>query len=133
MTRFVVNMLGVKLVFPILCTWLFGTVLAAPSLGLSSRQDSADCVFDSLTSPHCWGNGFSLETNWYDEGPDTGVVREYWFEVTNVTAAPDGYERVVLAINGSVPGPTIYADWGDTVGRWWLTGFGTCQSSESSR
>lgn len=33
----------------------------------------------------------------------------------NITAAPDGVERVVLSVNGTVPGPTIEADWGDTV------------------
>ena len=44
------------------------------------------------------------------------VCSQYWLEVTNVTLALDGYERVVLTVNGTVPGPTIYADWGDTVG-----------------
>ncbi|PGH04349.1 hypothetical protein AJ79_07130 [Helicocarpus griseus UAMH5409] len=29
--------------------------------------------------------------------------------------APDGHERLVLAVNGQFPGPTIYADWGDTL------------------
>jgi len=36
-------------------------------------------------------------------------------EVTNTTMAPDGIERVVLSINGQVPGPVIEANWGDTV------------------
>ncbi|KAK4632151.1 Laccase-2 [Fulvia fulva] len=58
---------------------------------------------------------YDLSTNYYEEVPDTGVTREYWFEVTNSTLAPDGISRIVLSINGSVPGPTIYADWGDTV------------------
>lgn len=49
------------------------------------------------------------------EAPDTGVVREYWFELTEVTVAPDGVSRTAMAINGSIPGPTIFADWGDTV------------------
>ncbi|KAF2175846.1 multicopper oxidase, partial [Zopfia rhizophila CBS 207.26] len=39
----------------------------------------------------------------------------YWFNIVNTTAAPDGIERVILSINGTVPGPTIIADWGDTV------------------
>lgn len=47
--------------------------------------------------------------------PDTGVTREYWFNVENITAAPDGVERMVLAVNGSIPGPTIIADWGDEI------------------
>lgn len=33
--------------------------------------------------------------------------------MTNTTIAPDGYERQVLAFNGTVPGPPITADWGD--------------------
>lgn len=37
------------------------------------------------------------------------------FELTDVTVAPDGVSRVAQAINGSIPGPTIFADWGDTV------------------
>ena len=28
-----------------------------------------------------------------------------------MTLAPDGVERIVLAINGTVPGPTIEANW----------------------
>jgi FtsP/CotA-like multicopper oxidase with cupredoxin domain len=33
----------------------------------------------------------------------------------NVTLAPDGYERPMLVFNGTFPGPTIEADWGDTL------------------
>ncbi|KAI0016542.1 multicopper oxidase [Xylariomycetidae sp. FL0641] len=75
---------------------------------------SKRCDFDSASSPECWGD-FSLSTDWYSEAPDTGVTREYWLELVNKTAAPDGVERMVLTVNGTVPGPTLYADWGDTV------------------
>lgn len=74
------------------------------------------CVFDSANAPTCWGD-YSLSTNYYNDGPDTGVVREYWFDIVNGTASPDGVERMVYTINGSLPGPTIFADWGDTVGK----------------
>ncbi|KAI0134129.1 multicopper oxidase [Xylariales sp. AK1849] len=87
-------------------------VLAAPFEDLSDLHKR--CDFDSASSPDCWGD-YSLSTNWYEETPDTGVVREYWFDVTNTTGAPDGVDRMILSINGSVPGPTIFADWGDTV------------------
>ncbi|KAH8703390.1 Cupredoxin [Talaromyces proteolyticus] len=40
---------------------------------------------------------------------NTGIIREYHFEITDVTVAPDGYPWPV--INGS----TMVADWGDTV------------------
>lgn len=46
------------------------------------------------------------------------IYLKYWFEVSNTTAAPDGFERNALLINGSFPGPVIFADWGDTVGRY---------------
>jgi FtsP/CotA-like multicopper oxidase with cupredoxin domain len=32
-----------------------------------------------------------------------------------VTVAPDGVSRPAIAINGTIPGPIIFADWGDTV------------------
>ncbi|KAI0394280.1 multicopper oxidase [Xylariaceae sp. FL0594] len=94
----------------------FTLVAAAPYAGtpaLRTRQ-AAGCEFDSKTAPTCWGN-YSLSTNWYDEAPDTGVIREYWLELTNSTLAPDGFPRMVLSVNGTVPGPTIEADWGDTL------------------
>ena len=72
------------------------------------------CQFNSAASPECWGE-HSLSTNWYETTPETGVVREYWWELVNGTAKVDGVERVVLTVNGSFPGPTIFADWGDEV------------------
>ncbi|KAH8879996.1 multicopper oxidase [Thozetella sp. PMI_491] len=102
---------------------MYKSVLAA-GLGLLTALSAAAphspkaigkrCTFDSATSPECWGD-YDLSTNWYEDGPDTGVVREYWFDITNTTMAPDGVERMVLSVNGTVPGPTIFADWGDTV------------------
>lgn len=88
------------------------SVLGAPGIGKASPLSKR---FDSADSPETWDDNFSLSTNWYMEAPDTGVIREYWWDVTNTTAAPDGFERMVLAVNGTVPGPPIIADWGDTV------------------
>jgi hypothetical protein len=82
---------------------------------LATRAPLAKRCEHSATSRDCWGD-YDLSTNYYDEAPDTGVVREYWFNIVNTTASPDGVERIVLSINGSIPGPTIIADWGDTVG-----------------
>lgn len=42
-------------------------------------------------------------------------IEKYWLSIDNVTVSPDGYERQALTVNGSVPGPTIIADWGDNV------------------
>lgn len=53
----------------------------------------------SISQPHgpchngpnsraCWGD-FSIDTNYYEYIPHTGITREYWFVVENVTMAPD--------------------------------------------
>ncbi|KAI0816756.1 putative extracellular dihydrogeodin oxidase/laccase [Xylaria sp. FL0064] len=96
------------------------SLLALASLVLNVRAEplpkgsiSKRCT-NSAEDRSCWGD-YDLDTNYYEEGPDTGVVREYWFDIVNTTAGPDGFDRVVLSVNGSVPGPTIIADWGDTV------------------
>lgn len=89
------------------------------ALGVSvppKHYRSTDCV-NSANNRKCWGNGFDIATNYYDKVPDTGVTREYWFNVENTTASPDGVEVPVQLINGSFPGPTIIADWGDTIGK----------------
>ncbi|KAL1618176.1 hypothetical protein SLS54_007417 [Diplodia seriata] len=56
-----------------------------------------------------------VDTDYYNEVPETGVTREYWFDLQEVTVAPDGIERIALTVNGTIPGPTIEADWGDNV------------------
>ena len=95
------------------------TSLALAPIALAAPRFAAPSLFKRCTNSaddrSCWGD-YDISTNYYDESPDTGVVREYWFDIVNTTAAPDGIERVVLSINGTVPGPTIIADWGDTVG-----------------
>lgn len=91
------------------------SVLAAPTTTQESAL-SKRCIH-TATDRACWGD-YSLSTDYYDTDavPDTGVTREYWFDIQNGTAAPDGVERIVLTVNGSFPGPTIIADWGDTIG-----------------
>ncbi|KAF4771096.1 hypothetical protein N7455_012028 [Penicillium solitum] len=88
------------------------TALSA-SLPVKSTRDTP-CV-NSASDRSCWKDGYDISTNYYEEVPDTGVVREYWLNIENTTAAPDGIEMPVQLINGSFPGPTIIADWGDTV------------------
>lgn len=96
--------------------------LGLTSLALSAQAEpiarnslSKRCT-NSASDRSCWGD-YDITTNYYEDGPDTGVTREYWFDITNTTAAPDGVERVILSVNGTVPGPTIIADWGDTIGK----------------
>ncbi|KAK6198278.1 hypothetical protein LQW54_010427 [Pestalotiopsis sp. IQ-011] len=91
--------------------FLAAKVTAAPQ---SSAPSLSKRCTNSADDRSCWGD-YDISTNYYEEAPDTGVTREYWFNIVNTTAAPDGVERVVLSVNGSIPGPTIIADWGDTV------------------
>ncbi|KAI1844502.1 hypothetical protein JX266_009389 [Neoarthrinium moseri] len=82
--------------------------LVAPQI--SERQNPA-CE-NTATSRACWGD-FSIDTDYYDNTPKTGQIREYWLSTEMRALAPDGYEREVMVFNGTLPGPTIEADWGD--------------------
>ena len=101
------------------CSWLLPL-----SLNFFVSSASASAVPNSISARgsnsasdrQSWADDFDITTNYYDNVPDTGVTREYWFDVVNTTVAPDGVERVALTVNGTIPGPTIIADWGDTVG-----------------
>lgn len=74
----------------------------------------AACAGNTATTRSEWCD-YDLQTNYYDTVPDTGVVREHYWSIVNTTLAPDGRERQVWSVNGSFPGPTIIADWGDTI------------------
>ncbi|KZF22459.1 multicopper oxidase [Xylona heveae TC161] len=81
----------------------------------NSYYSSYGCSSNTPFNRSSWCNGYNLTTNPYTTIPDTGNTVEYWFELGNYTAAPDGVSRDVLLINGIFPGPTIEANWGDTV------------------
>ncbi|KAF1364497.1 laccase [Lizonia empirigonia] len=63
----------------------------------------------------CWKDNYDVDTDMDLEWPTTGNVVKYHFEITNVTMAPDGFERPMQVFNGQYPGPTIEADWGDEI------------------
>ncbi|KAK6813766.1 hypothetical protein RU639_010263 [Aspergillus parasiticus] len=95
---------------------LLAYAISPLALGASVQYSTRDAgCTHGPSSRACWSDGYDLSTNYYEDAPDTGVVREYWFNIENTTAAPDGVELPVQLINGSFPGPTIIADWGDTV------------------
>ncbi|KAI1299759.1 laccase [Xylaria venustula] len=65
----------------------------------------------------CWSPGFSINTD-YELSTPPGVTRSYSWTVEEFTnwIAPDGEVKTsAMLINGMYPGPTIRADWGDTV------------------
>ncbi|KAF3015102.1 Laccase-1 [Neopestalotiopsis sp. 37M] len=65
----------------------------------------------------CWSDGFSIETDYESSIPD-GIERHYDWEVTEVEnwVGPDGVTKgYVQLVNGQYPGPTLFAEWGDTI------------------
>ncbi|KAI0595724.1 multicopper oxidase [Biscogniauxia sp. FL1348] len=102
----------------------YQTLAALPLLASTVDASPFSPTFELSPRATCSGNTASTRTEWCDysidtdyssEAPDTGVTREYWLELTDVTVAPDGVSRSAMAVNGSIPGPTLFADWGDTV------------------
>jgi len=64
----------------------------------------------------CWGGGYSISTDFDEKWPTTGKTVYYTLELTNTTCNPDGNgDRDCLLVNKQLPGPTIYANWGDKV------------------
>jgi len=87
---------------------------ATSSYDAALLEKRAVCAGNTATTRSQWCN-YNLQTNYYNTYPDTGVVRSYTFNIQNITLAPDGVPRMVQAVNGQIPGPTISANWGDTI------------------
>ncbi|KIH92351.1 hypothetical protein SPBR_02389 [Sporothrix brasiliensis 5110] len=88
---------------------------AFPGLGPDGSQRQ-NC--NTPSNRACWQPGFDINTDWEVNTPTTGVVRSYTFVITEV----DGYvgadgvsKQKAMLINGQFPGPTINANWGDTI------------------
>lgn len=65
----------------------------------------------------CWSPGFDINTD-YEAKTPPGITRTFDWEVREHDnwVAPDGtVKSKVMLINGQYPGPTLKADWGDTV------------------
>ncbi|PPJ53188.1 hypothetical protein CBER1_11893 [Cercospora berteroae] len=92
------------------------TVIRAPTSAATTTRSAptATCT-NGPNSRGCWSGGFDIDTDFDQDWPETGRTVSYDFTITNTTMSPDGFERLVYAINGQYPGPTIYANWGDSV------------------
>jgi hypothetical protein len=80
----------------------------------TTKPPDSICTNSPLTRA-CWKDGFSISTNYDSTWPVTGRTVSYHLEITNATIAPDGLSRMGALINGRYPGPTIIANWGDTL------------------
>lgn len=81
--------------------------------GQVNRFDKT-CEGNDFNNRQYWC-GFDINTDYTTISPDTGVIREFWLELDQLYLAPDGRTRWTLAINGTIPGPTLEVNWGDTV------------------
>lgn len=117
----------------LVCLSALAAALPNP-FALEKRQDTvADsaCTNGPFTRS-CWKSGWSIVTDFDAKVPPNGITRRYNLEITNTTLAPDGVGRLVMAINNqyrkslaflacdcrltsATAGPTITADWGDTL------------------
>ncbi|KAI0912663.1 multicopper oxidase-domain-containing protein [Ustulina deusta] len=65
----------------------------------------------------CWSTGFDINTD-YETNTPSGIVRTFNLEVTEHDnwPGPDGrVKSKVMLVNNQYPGPTLQADWGDTL------------------
>jgi FtsP/CotA-like multicopper oxidase with cupredoxin domain len=104
---------------------LIGTLASTVSL-LDQTVTNGPSLLGTLSAPLLpkyldaaqglpWGQDTTRNTNPYTQSPSTGKVRKYTFDVSRKVLAPDGFERNMIVVNGQYPGPTIYANWGDTI------------------
>ena len=49
-----------------------------------------------------------------EDPPITNVTQHYDLYISRGHLSPDGFNKSVILINGSFPGPTVSANWGDT-------------------
>ncbi|SPJ73224.1 related to laccase precursor [Fusarium torulosum] len=95
---------------------------------LSQAMTNGDSLFGTMDAPDLpvfltdnpTPNGYpwstmNTQTNYYQDHPNTGVIRRYDFSISRGKIAPDGYELSTILVNGQFPGPLIEANWGDTV------------------
>lgn len=87
---------------------------AAIQLSSTAPSSKVTSCSNSAKNRTAWCD-YSIHTDYYSVVPDTGVTREYWWVLEDGILAPDGVPRYTQTINGSYPGPTLFADWGDNV------------------
>lgn len=79
------------------------------------KPGASNC--NTATNRACWSNGFSVTTD-YETSIPPGSIKSYSWEVTEVEnfVGPDGVEKAYAQlVDGVYPGPTLFADWGDTI------------------
>ena len=97
---------------------LLGTLDAPkyhPAMGMKDLGSGKPGVRGAAVAQYPWGARTVKSTNPYTDIPQTNKTRSYYLIAERGVKAPDGVQRNVMLLNGSFPGPTIVADWGDTI------------------
>ncbi|KAG9730091.1 hypothetical protein KCU73_g11955, partial [Aureobasidium melanogenum] len=69
---------------------------AGSTTTLTPDDPDTECT-NTASSRQCWGNGFSIATDFDQKFPDTGKTVPYTLTITNTTLDPDGTgERMVM-------------------------------------
>ncbi|KAK8152597.1 Cupredoxin [Phyllosticta citrichinensis] len=90
------------------------TATASASASASPSASCTPCEGQPGSDPDSYC-GYDINTDYYEFVPKTCRTVDYTLVVTNTTISPDGVPRIGLLVNGTMPGPTIEANWGDTV------------------
>ncbi|ROW00470.1 hypothetical protein VPNG_07965 [Cytospora leucostoma] len=91
-------------------TW--GAPFSSNTLETIVARQEESC--NTASNRACWTDGFDIHTDYEIKTPLTGVVRDYTLTLTESDnwTGPDGViKKKVMLVNG----PTIYAQWGDTI------------------
>jgi hypothetical protein len=80
------------------------SAVSSASQSSSSAQPSQSgsctpCAGNTASTRDQWCQ-YDINTNYYSTVPCTGQTREYFFELTEHMASPDGWPRLVQSING---------------------------------
>jgi hypothetical protein len=77
---------------------LLHSALAWSSLSARHSLVGRDvCAGNEASTRSEWCD-YSIDTDYTTTSPDTGVTREYWLELTDVTVAPDGVSRTAMGM-----------------------------------
>jgi hypothetical protein len=110
-------MMGLWSSLPVILLTALLVARAHAGISTGTRRSSATGDCNSPSTRACWTDGFDINTDYETLTPD-GIRREYDWEISEIDnwAGPDGVvKEKVMLINEQFPGPTIYADWGDTI------------------
>ncbi|KAF4635791.1 hypothetical protein G7Y89_g2311 [Cudoniella acicularis] len=92
-------------------------LLDANLAGINKRQVETATGCDNSADRTKWCYGLDVHTDGEVTAPipTASATKTFNIEVSEQTLSPIGVNKPMLVINGTYPGPTIIADWGDTL------------------